>query len=157
VGRNPKVVKKKSQDRPRKPSATSGRVRRGRPKFCIFCSEHTVWVDYKDVGLLRRFVNDRGRIKARSATGTCRQHQRDVAVAIKTARELVLLPYAVRTVMTDAKGGRGGDRRGGRPPRAAGGAPEPEASDSSPDAGATNAPGVEESRDQVPLVVLDTR
>lgn len=110
--RNPKVGQK-SQGRRRNAAAPGGRPRRGRPKVCIFCSEHATWVDYKDVGLLRRFVNDRGRIKARGATGTCAQHQRDVATAVKTARELALLPYAVRTMASDTRGGRGGDRRGG--------------------------------------------
>ena len=93
MARNGKLQKK------RKPAEVKGgRVRRGRPKVCIFCAEHIEWVDYKDTNLLRRFINDRGRIKARGATGTCAQHQRDVAVAIKTARELVMLPYVVRTV-----------------------------------------------------------
>lgn len=110
--RNPKVGQK-SQGRRRSAAVPGGRPRRGRPKVCMFCSEHATWVDYKDVGLLRRFVNDRGRIKARGATGTCAQHQRDVATAVKTARELALLPYSVRTMASDTRGGRGGDRRGG--------------------------------------------
>src|SRR5579863_8281824 len=80
----------------RKPIEVKGRVRRGRPKVCQFCADHVEWVDYKDTAVLRRFMNDRGRIKTRSATGTWAQHQRDVAVAVKTARELVLLPYVVR-------------------------------------------------------------
>jgi small subunit ribosomal protein S18 len=110
--RSPKATKKKSQQRRPRPSAATGRPRRGRPKICIFCSGHATWVDYKDVGLLKRFVNDRGRIKARGATGTCAQHQRDVATAVKTARELALLPYSVRTAGTESRGGRGGERRG---------------------------------------------
>jgi small subunit ribosomal protein S18 len=85
--------------------------RRGKPKFCIFCAQHTEWVDYKDVNLLRRFLSDRGKIRSRENTGTCAQHQREVAVAIKTARELALLPYAVRVPVADRPGGRGG--RGG--------------------------------------------
>lgn len=111
MARNSKVGKKQHSPKPRS-GGSSGRVRRGRPKICIFCSQHATWVDYKDVTLLRRFVSDRGKIKARGATGTCAQHQRDVAVAVKTARELALLPYAVRTAATDP-----GDRRGrrGRP------------------------------------------
>ncbi len=112
MARNPKVTKKKSQDGRLKPKAASGRPRRGRPKVCVFCSEHATWVDYKDVGLLRRFINDRGRIKSRGATGTCAQHQRDVATAVKTARELALLPYSVRTAASESRGSRGGDRRG---------------------------------------------
>jgi small subunit ribosomal protein S18 len=107
MARNGKVQKK------RKPAEVKGgRVRRGRPKVCIFCAEHIEWVDYKDTNLLRRFVNDRGRIKARGATGTCAQHQRDVAVAIKTARELMMLPYVVRTLAADKGDRRGGPRRG---------------------------------------------
>jgi ribosomal protein S18 len=90
-------------------------------------------VDYKDVSLLRRFMNDRGRIKARGATGTCAQHQRDVAVAIKTARELALLPYAVRASGTETRGGRGGDRRGNGPPVTVGETPEQAESASSPE------------------------
>jgi small subunit ribosomal protein S18 len=125
MARNPKVAKKKSSDRRPKPAATGGaRVRRGRPKFCVFCREHATWVDYKDVALLKRFVNDRGRIRARGATGTCAQHQRDVASAIKTARELALLPYVVRTAGTESRGGRGGDRRPKASPEESGSGPE---------------------------------
>lgn len=112
MARNPKVTRKKGQDRRPRLVADGGRPRRRRPKVCVFCSEHATWVDYKDVGLLRRFINDRGRIKARGATGTCAQHQRDVATAIKTARELALLPYTVRTAGSESRGGRGGERRG---------------------------------------------
>jgi small subunit ribosomal protein S18 len=54
------------------------------------------YVDYKDTGLLRRFVSDRGKIRARRVTGTCTQHQRDVASAVKNAREMALLPYSSR-------------------------------------------------------------
>ena len=81
---------------------------RGKKKVCVFCKEHAVWVDYKDVNLLRRFMSDRGKIRARRVTGNCAQHQRDVQVAIKTARELALLPYTQRTV---------NERGPGRPPR----------------------------------------
>ncbi len=53
-------------------------------------------MDYKDTNLLRRFVSDRGKIRARRVTGTCVQHQRDVASAVKNAREMALLPYSSR-------------------------------------------------------------
>ena len=96
--------------------------RGGKKKVCIFCKDHIDWVDYKDVNLLRRFMSDRGKIRARRVTGNCAQHQRDVAVAIKTARELALLPYTQRTV-TERGPGRGprGERgeRGEGPPRPA--------------------------------------
>jgi len=79
--------------------------RRTKKKPCLFCKEHIEWVDYKDVNLLRRYMSDRGKIRARRVSGNCAQHQRDVAVAIKTARELALLPYTQRTVSE-----RGGPR-----------------------------------------------
>src|SRR5690348_11414534 len=71
---------------------------RGKKKVCPFCKDKADWVDYKDVNLLRRFMSDRGKIRVRRVTGNCSQHQRDVQVAIKTARELALLPYTQRTV-----------------------------------------------------------
>jgi ribosomal protein S18 len=111
VARNSKVGKKNRGIKPR-PVEGKGRVRRGRPKVCLFCAHHTEWVDYKDINVLRRYVNDRGRIRARGATGTCSQHQRDVAVAIKTARELALMPYSVRTGMPGPGERRGGERPG---------------------------------------------
>ena len=69
----------------------------------------TEWVDYKDVPMLRKYMSDRGKIRSRRVTGNCAQHQRALAQAIKTARELVLLPYTQRTV-TERPGGRGGGR-----------------------------------------------
>jgi small subunit ribosomal protein S18 len=82
---------------------------RGKKKVCIFCNEHVDWVDYKDINLLRRFMSDRGKIRARRVTGNCAQHQRDVQIAIKTAREVALLPHTQRTV---------NERGPGRTPRA---------------------------------------
>src|ERR1700730_17955304 len=76
--------------------AKDGLRRGAKKKVCSFCKDRTVWVDYKDVNVLRRYMSDRGKIKARRVSGNCVQHQRDVAIAIKTARELALLPYAVR-------------------------------------------------------------
>ena len=59
----------------------------------MFCRDRVTHVDFKDVSLLRRFISDRGQIRARRVTGTCSQHQRDVAAAVKNAREMALLPY----------------------------------------------------------------
>ena len=88
--------------------------RKGKKKVCIFCADKIDWVDYKDVNLLRRFQSDRGKIRARRVSGNCNQHQNEVANAIKTARELALLPYSQRTVTEtrERRGGRGGP--GGR-------------------------------------------
>jgi small subunit ribosomal protein S18 len=70
--------------------------RKVKKKPCMLCRERVEWVDYKDVDLLRRYMSDRGKIRARRVTGNCARHQRDVAVAIKNARELMLLPYTQR-------------------------------------------------------------
>lgn len=85
--------------------------RRTKKKVCVFCKDSSAYVDYKDVSLLRKFMSDRGKIRARRVSGNCAQHQRAVAVAIKTSRELALLPYLQRTT-TERPGGRGGGRGG---------------------------------------------
>lgn len=112
------MARNNDRDRGKKRTPVRDTNRRGKPKVCVFCRDHVTWVDYKDVNVLRRFISDRAKIKARRTTGTCTQHQRDVAVAIKTARELALLPYTQRTVSDkagrDGRGGRGGPR-GPRP------------------------------------------
>ena len=89
--------------------------RRIKKKVCQFCKDGSVWIDYKDVHVLRKFMSDRGKIRTRRVSGNCVQHQREVAIAIKTSRELALLPYAQRT-LSERAGGRGGPR-GPRPPR----------------------------------------
>lgn len=109
------MARNNDRDRGTKRAPREGR-RGGKKKVCIFCTEHIAWVDYKEVNILRRFMSDRGKIRARRVTGNCTQHQREVAVAIKTARELALLPYTQRTV-TERTGGRGGGGRGGSGPR----------------------------------------
>ena len=50
-------------------------------------------IDYKDTATLRKFISDRGKIRARRVTGNCTRHQRDMAIAVKNAREVALLPY----------------------------------------------------------------
>jgi small subunit ribosomal protein S18 len=89
--------------------------RRVKKKPCALCRDHIEWVDYKDVSMLRKYMSDRGKIRSRRVTGNCAQHQRGIALAIKTARELVLLPYTQRTV-TERPGGRRGGGRDGRGP-----------------------------------------
>jgi small subunit ribosomal protein S18 len=76
--------------RRRRPDAPTRRVKR---KVCHFCSERVEYVDYKDVALLRKYMSDRAKIRARRVTGNCPRHQREVAIAIKNAREMALLPY----------------------------------------------------------------
>jgi small subunit ribosomal protein S18 len=87
----------KSKKRPvRKEKEEKGWQKKVKRKVCIFCKERIDHVDYKDVMLLRKFISDRGKIRARRVSGNCSQHQRDVAVAVKNAREMALLPYSSR-------------------------------------------------------------
>lgn len=97
----PRAGREKDRDRDRGRGERGARGEKGgfrkqRKKVCQFCKEKATWVDYKDTQLLRRFLSDRGKIRARRVTGTCAQHQRDVATAIKNAREMAILPYAAR-------------------------------------------------------------
>ena len=65
----------------------------GRFKPCPFCRDKVDFVDYKDITTLKKFISDRGKIRSRRITGTCRRHQNQVAKAVKRAREIALLPY----------------------------------------------------------------
>ena len=64
-----------------------------RKRACFFCKEKVDEVDYKNANQLRRYISEKGKIRSRRITGACRRHQRQVAVAIKRAREMALLPY----------------------------------------------------------------
>ena len=99
---------------------TRDATRRIKKKPCLFCKDRVEWVDYKDIVVLRKFMSDRGKIRARRVSGCCTRHQREVAVAIKTARELALLPYAQRTVSERSRvsPGRGRGESGGGDGRA---------------------------------------
>ena len=68
-------------------------VRKPKKKVCQFCKDKATYVDYKDTTLLRKFISDRGKIRARRVTGVSAQQQRQIAKAIKNAREMALLPY----------------------------------------------------------------
>lgn len=81
-------------------------ARQPHKKACPLCKDHVEFVDYKDAQLLRKFMTDRGKIKPRRVTGCCRQHQHMVAMAIKNAREMALVPYTV-TVVSGARERRG--------------------------------------------------
>jgi small subunit ribosomal protein S18 len=75
-----------------------GRDKRGgalfrRRKFCRFTAEHIKQVDYKDIGILKDFINENGKIIPARITGTKARYQRQLSVAIKRARFLALLPY----------------------------------------------------------------
>ena len=88
----------------------AGGEKKLKKKTSILTTEKVVWVDYKDANLLRRFMSDRAKIRARRVTGNDQQQQAAVARAIKISREMALLPYSVRQVQQRTKG-RGRDRR----------------------------------------------
>jgi small subunit ribosomal protein S18 len=79
------------QDKKRKRMSPSSMPTRRRG--CHFCQDHVEEIDWKNAGALRRYMSERGKIRARRITGVCRRHQRQLAVAIKRAREMALLPY----------------------------------------------------------------
>ena len=71
-----------------------------RRKFCRFTAEKVEWIDYKDIDVLKDFINENGKIIPARITGTKAGYQRQLSDAIKRARYLALLPY------TDLHGGR---------------------------------------------------
>ncbi len=87
----PLELEKKELDEELEIGAKVRRIRRKR-KTCAFCLEKKP-IDYKDVARLRRYISERGKILPRRQTGTCAKCQRQLALAIKRARELALLPY----------------------------------------------------------------
>ena len=101
------MPKSKASPRSRSKAKPAGPARR---RYCHLCKEKVDEVDYKDLATLRRFVSDRGKIKTRRVSGACRRHQRQLASAIKFAREMALLPYVAAVAAGDDR--RGGRRRG---------------------------------------------
>ena len=82
-----------SQKPSRRASVPAPRLAPGRRKSCLFCKDKVEEVDYKNLNQLRRYISEKGKIRNRRITGACRRHQRQVAVAVKRAREMALLPY----------------------------------------------------------------
>jgi len=80
----------RSEQKPRRKYKT--RYER-KPRFCQFCSDKTLVIDYKNTSLLRKFTTEEGKIKPKRQTGACAKHQRAVAREIKRARHIALLPF----------------------------------------------------------------
>jgi len=119
--------------------------RRFKKKTSVLTIEKVEYVDYKDVDLLTRFISDRAKIRNRRVTGNDVQQQRDVANAIKVAREMALIPYAKRVSSQRTRPSRDGDsrfdrgggddrREGGREGGRGGGRDSEESTDVAPDA-----------------------
>jgi small subunit ribosomal protein S18 len=104
-----------AKQRNRRSSTTRRRDRKGGPgsgrrKSCQFCKDKVEQVDYKDIGVLRKFISEKGKIRSRRITGACRRHQNQIARAVKRARELALLPYVDLTAGPERPGRGGRDR-----------------------------------------------
>ena len=69
------------------------RFRKMRKKVCPLCADKDLELDYKNAEQLRKFINDKGKILPRRATGACAKHQRDITLAVKRARHIAVLPY----------------------------------------------------------------
>ena len=69
------------------------RMKKQRKKVCALCSDKNFVLDYKNFDVMKKFVNDKGKILPRRTTGACAKHQRDITLAIKRARQIAILPY----------------------------------------------------------------
>lgn len=115
---------------PRKPGGRregfGGRKYTPRRKVCTFCVDKIAHIDYKDVPRLRRHLSERGKIEPRRKTGTCAKHQRALAIALKRARHVALLPYTAEHIRLSGMVMRSpDDRRRDDRPRAPIGEPRP--------------------------------
>ena len=89
--RGKKADKDKDKDKA-KQARKRGFARR---KVCRFCADKNVAIDYKDPQTLKHFITDRGKIIPRRISGNCAKHQREIAVAVRRARMIALMPFAV--------------------------------------------------------------
>jgi len=78
----------------REPKRSRPQFRKKKRRPCVFCVDKKA-LDYKDIGFVRRFMTDRGKIAPRRLSGCCALHQRMVAKVVKRARQLGLVPYSV--------------------------------------------------------------
>ena len=69
------------------------KFRKARKKVCALCANKDLVLDYKNAEQLKKFVNEKGKILPRRATGACAKHQRDITLAVKRARHIAVLPY----------------------------------------------------------------
>lgn len=118
--------------------------RKGKKKISPLVTEGVTYVDYKDVDMLKRFMSDRAKIRSRRVTGNDSQQQREIARAIKNAREMGLLAYTSR-VTTQRRGGRRDDRGEGRGDRPGDGRP----GEGRPDDGERRGPASESPAESV--------
>ena len=104
-----------------KARAAKAAMRKYKKRPNVLHAEHIGYIDYKEVNLLQRFMSDRSKLRARRMNGNTVQQQRDVALAVKNAREMALLPYTKRVAAARAprRGEEDGGSRSDRPRRGA--------------------------------------
>ena len=127
----------------------AGRKFTPRRKVCQFCVDKIKEVDYKDLGRLRRFLSERGKIEPRRKTGTCAAHQRSLNVALKRARQLALLPFTAEHIRVTGVL----VREPGAPPFRGGRGPRPEAEEAE---AAEGTPPAEPTDGQAPAPSTDS-
>ena len=91
----------------KRPAGAATAIKR---RNCYFCKEKVAEIDYKNVNQLRRYISEKGKIRSRRITGSCRRHQVQIARAVKRARELALLPYVNEGGRDDSPRRDRGDR-----------------------------------------------
>ncbi len=130
--------------------------RRGKKKISALVIGKVDYVDYKDADLLRKFVSERSKLKARRVTGNSEQQQREVARAVKNAREMALIPYTnrVTTQRRERRNDERGPRADGPPPRPSGPPPGSDA-ESGPDEVMDDVAEVEVMDDVAEVEVMD--
>lgn len=69
------------------------KFRKMRKKVCTMCANKELVLDYKNYDQMKKFVNEKGKILPRRATGACAKHQRDITLAVKRARHIAVLPF----------------------------------------------------------------
>jgi len=104
-------VAKRGRGKPVRRRDKKGGIGSGRRKSCQHCRDKVEQVDYKDVASLKKFISEKGKIRSRRITGSCRRHQVQIARAVKRARELALLPYVNEGGREDSPRRERGDRR----------------------------------------------
>ena len=91
-------VKARLRARARKKARKGKKRMFQRRKVCRFCADKKLVLDYKEAKTLRLFISETGKITPRRISGTCAKHQRQLALAIKRARQIALLPYAAKHI-----------------------------------------------------------
>ena len=89
------MAKEKERDKDAEGADAVKKKSMGRRKPCKFCADEKLRIDYKDAGLLKYFITDRGKLVPRRLSGNCAKHQREIAVAVNRARMIAMMPFSV--------------------------------------------------------------